>query len=226
MASAAHALRYWERKQEVVANNLANTSTDGFKAQRVFARLMDGMRPAAEATTDLTTGTLRQTGNGLDVAFEKEGFLVVSTPNGERYTRGGSLRISPDHKLVDADGNALLGIKGPITLQDGPVEIDHNGEVKQNGQMIDRLRVEAAPQGVELSREGHTLFVPPVGNRRLIAPEERTLKQGYLEDSNVNSIGSLVDMIAVQRAYASVQKVLVELDRAHETAATQLAKPV
>src|SRR5439155_1734850 len=67
MDAAASALRYWERKQEVVANNLANVSTDAFKGQRVFARLLDGMQPAAESSTDLATGELRQTGSPLDV---------------------------------------------------------------------------------------------------------------------------------------------------------------
>src|SRR4051812_19830270 len=66
--SASSALRYYERKQEIVANNLANVSTDGFKSQRVFAKLIDGIRPVAETSPDLATGNLRETGNTLDVA--------------------------------------------------------------------------------------------------------------------------------------------------------------
>src|ERR1051325_4214106 len=83
MDTAASALRYWERKQEVVANNLANVSTDGFKAQRVFARLLDGMHPAPDTTTDFSTGALKETGAPLDLALEKDGFFVVSTKAGE-----------------------------------------------------------------------------------------------------------------------------------------------
>ena len=97
MDSAAAALRFWERKQEIVANNLANVSTDGYKSQRIFAQLLDGMRPDPVTSSDMSTGTLRQTGNAMDVAVDGPGFFVVSTPNGERYTRGGTLRInSPD----------------------------------------------------------------------------------------------------------------------------------
>src|SRR5215218_8954994 len=96
MHSAASALRYWERKQEVVANNLANVSTNGFKAQRVFAKLLDGILPTAETGSDLATGTLRQTANPTDVAIDGPGFFVVSTPNGDRYTRGGTLRACSD----------------------------------------------------------------------------------------------------------------------------------
>ncbi len=227
LSSAANALRYWERKQEVVANNLANVSTDGFKAQRVFARLLDGFSPAADSGSDMSTGTLRQTGGPMDTAIEGPGFFVVSTPNGERYIRGGSLHLDDKHHLVDADGRPVLGEKtnGPLTLADGPVEIDRTGEVKQNGQVVDRLRMESAPKDAELQREGQSLWVPPA-TRQPLAASARNVKQGFLEESNVNSMSALVDMVAVQRSYASVQKAIVAMDQINETASTQLAKPL
>lgn len=225
MESAAGALRFWERKQEVVANNLANVSTDGFKAQRVFARLLDGILPVAETSSDLSTGSLKQTGNALDVALNGPGFLVVSTPAGDRYTRGGSLRLDEKHHLVDAEGRTLLGEKGPMTMGTGPVEIDATGQVKQSGQVVDRLKIETAPKGTELSREGEALWVPPA-TREVMKPDARAVKQGYLEESNVNSMGSLIDMVSIQRAYASVQKAIIELDHTNETVTTQLARPL
>jgi flagellar hook-basal body protein len=161
MASAASALRFWERKQEIVANNLANVSTDGYKAQRVFARLLDGILPVAETSSDLSTGSLKQTGNALDVALNGAGFFVVSTPAGDRYTRGGSLRLDEKHHLVDIEGRTLLGTKGPMTMGTGPVEIDATGEVKQNGQVVDRLKVEAAPKGAELTPGKNSGFHRP-----------------------------------------------------------------
>ncbi len=226
MDSAASALRYWERKQEIVANNLANVSTDGFKAQRVFAQLLDGVRPVAQATSDLSTGNLRQTGNVLDVAVDGEGFFVVQTPDGERYTRGGALRLDEKHQLVDTDGRALIGEKGtPLKLLSGPIEISKTGEVTQNGQIVDRLRMESAPKNAQLERQGETLWVPPT-TRAPMKPDARNVKQGYLEESNVNSMSALVDMVAVQRAYASVQKAIVEMDHANETITTQIARPL
>lgn len=226
MDSAASALRYWERKQEIVANNLANVSTDGFKAQRVFARLLDGVRPVAEATSDLSTGNLRTTGNPLDVAVDGNGFFVVQTPNGDRYTRGGSLRLDTKHHLVDTDGNPLLSDKGlPITLTDGPVQISKSGEISQDGRAVATLKMESAPKGAELSREGQSLWIPPA-TREVMKPDARTVKQGSVEESNVNSMSALVDMVAVQRAYASVQKAIVELDHADETISTQIARPL
>jgi flagellar basal-body rod protein FlgF len=225
MNSAASALRYWERKQEVVANNLANVSSTGYKAQRVFAKLLDGILPTAETSSDLSTGALRQTSNPTDVAIDGPGFFVVSTPNGERYTRGGSLRLDDKHQLVDGDGRQLLGVKGPIKLLDAPIEIEGNGTVKQNGQIVDTLRVELAPKGTDLQREGESLWVPPA-TKQVLALKERTVKQGYIEESNVNSMSALIDMVSVQRAYASVQKSVIEMDHMNETVTTQLAKPL
>jgi len=225
MNSAAHALKYWERKQEVVANNLANVSSNGFKAQRVFAKLLDGVLPAAETSSDLSTGTLRATGNPTDLAIDGQGFFVVSTPNGDRYTRGGSLRLDDKHHLVDADGRPLLGVKGPLKLLDAPIEIEGNGTVKQNGQIVDTLRIELAPKTGDLSREGESLWIPPATKQEM-ALKDRNVKQGYLEESNVNSMTALIDMVSVQRAYAAVQKSVIEMDRTNETVTTQLAKPL
>ena len=225
MHSAASALRYWERKQEVVANNLANVSTTGFKAQRVFAKLLDGIAPAAETGSDMATGTLRQTSSPTDVAVDGPGFFVVSTPNGERYTRGGSFRLNDKHQLVDNDGRPLLGVKGPLKLLDAPIEIEANGTVKQNAQIVDTLRMELPPKDGNLSREGESLWIPPATKTEMPL-KDRNVKQGYLEESNVNSMSALIDMVTIQRAYASVQKSVIEMDRTNETVTTQLAKPL
>src|SRR5690606_32401424 len=109
MKQAASAMRYWERRQEITANNLANVDTHGFKGERVFARMLgDGMGPVADTETDLRNGSLRQTGSPLDIAIGGDGFLVVETPQGERLTRGGSFRLDDTGRVVDARGNLLL----------------------------------------------------------------------------------------------------------------------
>ena len=225
MDSATSALRYWERKQEVVANNLANVSTVGFKSQRVFARLLDGMRPVAEAQSDLSTGNLKQTGNAMDVALDGPGFFVVNTANGERYTRGGTLSVDSKHFLVDTNGNQVLGTKGPMKLTDDPIQISSDGEVTQNGVKVDTLRVENTPKGTEPAREGNDLWVPGA-TKDIIAPKDRAVKQGYIEESNVNSMSALIDMVSVQRSYTSVEKAITTIDASNETIATQLAKPL
>src|SRR5690349_22774905 len=96
IAAAASALRYYERRQEIVANNLANADTDGFKAERVFARLIDEAHPAPDVATDFRRGTFKETGSALDLATDSDGYFVVSTTQGERLSRGGAFQLSPD----------------------------------------------------------------------------------------------------------------------------------
>jgi flagellar basal body rod protein FlgG len=229
LASAAASLRYWERRSEIVAHNLANASTDGFKAERVFARLLGSQGsalPAAQTATDLTAGTLRTTDNPLDVGVQGDGFLVVRTAGGERFSRGGSLQLDADRRLVDAAGNAVLGEQGPIVLPRGAaLRIAADGGVTMDGKPVDRLRLERAGAGAALAHEGGTLLVPDAG-RRAVPPGERRVRQGAVEESNVNPVSAMVDMIAVQRAYASVQKAVTTLDEVRGTAASDLGKPV
>jgi len=225
LSSAASALRYWERRQEVVANNLANVSTDGFKGERVFARMMGDALPVAQTATDQRAGTFRQTGNALDVAVENDGYLVVDTPAGERFRRGGSFQLDATRQLVDADGQALLGAKGPIRLPVGEVTIDGAGRVRVDGAEVAQLRLERTTPGASLLHDAGSLFIPDA-SRQPVPLAERKVRQGFIEESNVSSVGSLVDMIAVQRAYASVQKAVTTLDEIRGTAANDLGRPI
>jgi flagellar basal-body rod protein FlgF len=225
LSAAASALRYWERRQEVASNNLANVSTDGFKGERVFAQLLGKSLPTAATATDRTDGTLRETHNPLDLAITGDGFFVVDTPNGERFTRGGSFQIDASRRLVDAEGHPVLGQLGPITLPNGEVSIDTRGAVTVDGKPVDQLRLERAGDRAQLAHEGGTLFVPDAA-RRPVGAADRAVKQGVLEESNVSTVGSMVDMIAIQRAYASVQKAVTTIDSIRGTAANELGKPV
>jgi flagellar basal-body rod protein FlgF len=227
MTSAASALRYWERRQEIVANNLANVNTEGFKAERVFARMMGGALPVPDTATDWRAGSLKPTGAPLDLAVEGNGFFIVDTPAGERLTRGGSFRLDDSGRLVDANGHALLGEDGPISLPlpQGAVEIDAGGVVRVDGKEAGRLRIETTPPNVALAHEGGTLFVPDK-TRQPLPTESRTVRQGFLEDSNVNSVSTMVDMISIQRAYAAVQEAVTTLDGIRNTISNQLGKPV
>lgn len=225
ITSAAAALRYWERRQEVAANNLANTETSGFKAERVFARMIDDALPVADAETDFSVGALRPTNAPLDLALDGPGFYVVETPAGERWTRGGSFRLDEEGQVVDANGNALLTDSGPIVAGKGEVQIGRDGVVRVDGAEVGRLRVEAQPEGEVPAHEGANLFVP--GEQRQPLDEDaRAVRQGYVEESNVNTIDSMVDMISIQRAYASVQKSVTVLDEIRNTISNQLGKPV
>lgn len=211
MTRAAHALRYWESRQQVVANNLANVDTAGFKGERVFAEVFGDALPVANSATDLTNGALKQTDAPLDLALGGDGFFVVETAQGEQLTRGGSFRLDDGGRIVDANGNPLLGEAGEIVVPDGgEVAINSAGDIHVDGQEVGRLRVEAVPQGEPLEHAGGNLFI--AAGRQPIAEDARDVRQGYVEDSNVSSVGSLVDMISVQRNYTSVQRTIVTLD--------------
>lgn len=232
--NAVAALRYYERRQEVVANNLANVNTDGFKGERAFARLMsDGSTPAIETATDFRAGPITATGAPLDLAISGDGFFVAQTAQGERFTRGGSLRLDDARRLVDQGGHPLLAEPDAAGNGGGPVVVPADartitvsaaGIVNADGKDLGRLRLESVPAGTRLQHDAGGLFVPGAA-RTSVAPDARTVRQGAREESNVGSVAALVDMIAVQRAYASVQKVLTTIDSARSIAVSELAKP-
>jgi flagellar basal body rod protein FlgG len=225
MTRAASALRYWERRQEAVANNLANADTHGFRAERTFARALGDAIPVADTATDASAGSLNPTGNPLDFALGGDGYFVVSTPQGERLTRAGSFHLAEDGRLVDPSGNAVLGESGPLVIPPGTLTADTGGGLLVDGKRIGQLRVETVPAGTQMQHEAGTLFVPPAA-RTAVAPEQRSVRQGFLEDSNVNTVGSMVDLITVQRSYAAVQRTITTLDGIRHTISNELGKPV
>jgi len=231
MTSAAAALRYWERRQEVASNNLANVSTDGFKGQKVFAQMVEGALPAAEQATDFATGAIHSTGNPYDVALTGRNFLVVKTANGERLARGGELQVNEQGMLTDSAGNEVLGDGGPIRLTSkGKADLRSfaltgSGTVRVNDADVAQLRIETIPANTSPQREGNGLFVPPV-HRERVDPDTQPVRQGALEESNVNAISEMVDMISIQRAYTAVQKAMTTIDAARGTAVTELGRPV
>ncbi|HEY8470463.1 MAG TPA: flagellar hook basal-body protein [Longimicrobiales bacterium] len=220
---AAQALYYWERRQEVLANNLANAETDGFKGMRVFGRLVQDALLAPETATDFRQGTLTPTGGPLDLAIEGDGFFVVQTPAGERLSRGGALRLDEAGRLVDGAGRPLLGEDGPIVVPPGTVQIDAGGTVRVDGTEVGRLRVERLPEGAEPQRDAGTLFVP--GPVRVPVPEgERHVRQGFVERSNVDPLDSLVEMITVQRSYAAIERGIRVMDGVLERIANDIGR--
>jgi flagellar basal-body rod protein FlgF len=223
IASAASALRYWERRQEVASNNLANASTSGFKAERIFARLMGDSLPVPDGATDFREGPITTTGNPLDLALRGDAFFVVGTPQGERFTRGGTFGVDAKGFLVDTEGNQALGERGPIRISGREVAIDKTGLVVVDGMKIDRLRVESVPPGTALVHEAGTRWIPDA-SRTPVAHSARDVLQGHLEGSNVNTVSSLVDLISIQRNFANAQKVLSQLDGVRSTIVNDLAK--
>ncbi len=220
---------------QVVANNLANVNTAGFKAQREFYRsftasLTEAESPASMLTVsqavqqasnqfgilggthmDLSQGTLEMTGNDTDVALEGSGFFAVLTKNGVRYTRNGGFRLDKDRNLVTQQGDPVLsqqpaGRPKPIQIPSGAVTISPDGSVSVDGALVAKLRVEEFPSNTPLQQEGDTYVTAPDGAGKPAV--STTARQGALETSNSDPIRSTVALIDLQRTAQIMEKAL------------------
>ena len=182
--------------------------------------------------TDLHQGGLHETDHPLDVALSGPGFLVVQTPAGPRYTRGGALSVNQQGTLVSAGGFAVLGHGGPITVRSFKVTFGPRGEVQDNGRTIDTLNIVDFPKPYALVRESRGLFAPTNPEVQPEAAREVQVVGGTLEESNVNAVRTMVDMIDMLRKYAATHRAIQARDnslpssaiargvRSHPTAAT------
>ncbi len=204
---------------ELLANNLANVETGGFKADREFYSLYNSADagenpsngqfttlPVIESHwTDLRQGDLKNTGNPLDLAIDGEGFFAAQTPQGIRYTRNGNFRISSTGQLVTGEGHPILSKAGaPVTLQrELPVEITPDGTVQQAGRIPMKIDVVAfAPRTV--NKEGHNYFVALPGAARRATTS--AVHQGKLETSNVAAPESAVRLVSIMRQFEMLQR--------------------
>lgn len=203
IVDTGRSLSFHLRLQEITANNLANANTDAFKADRLTAHRVAGSdRLVPVQATDLEQGRLRDTGRTLDVALDGKGFLVVLTDRGERLTRGGSLRLDPAGRLVDPHGDPVLAKDGPVRVDGTAVQIDADGRVLVDGLETARLRLEDAEDPGTLLKEGFGRFRAD-GARVPVAPGTLAVRQGAIEDPNVDPVLGMVDLVTLQRAYTA-----------------------
>ena len=207
---------------DVVANNLANVNTAGYKAQKEFYRsfsasLHNGwLTPVNQAIndfgvlggsrTDLTAGSLDPTSNDTDLAIDGSGFFAVQTKAGVRYTRNGNFSLNTQRQLVDSQANPVLGQQGPIQVPSGKMTISTDGTVSVDGAIVDQLKIVDFPQGTALTAEGSTDFIAPAGAATPATGAQ--VRQGMLEGSNSNPIASAVSLIDLQRNAEMMQRAL------------------
>jgi flagellar basal-body rod protein FlgF len=238
---------------DVAANNLANSGTTGFKAQKEFYNAMQAqlaspsvsmaggaarMSPATSAInqavnsfsvlggakTDFAAGSLERTGSEMDVAVNGPGFITVAAPTGTAYTRNGSLSLGSHGELLSSGGAAVLGKNGPIQLPPGQVSIGSDGTISVNGAVVDQIQLaEFDPKTPPLA-VGASLFMAAPG-AQANPPASSSLQPGFLEGSNMNVVNGSVGLVGLQRNAEMLEKALTMFNNDfNRTAIEQIAK--
>ena len=220
---------------ELVANNLANLGTAGFRGQQAtFRSLVAGSgwvasNPLNAAVNDFgvlggsrvdrTSGNLITTGNPLDLAVAGGGFFEVQTDAGTVYTRNGGFHLTPAGKLVTGQGDAVLGQQGSITLPNGAVAVSGDGTISVEGNVVATIRLSEFAPDTSLTALGNALYSAPVGSA--LPPAASTIRQGMIEDSNVSPVEGVVQLISIQRNAEMMQRALTLFDSQFNQVAAQ-----
>jgi flagellar basal-body rod protein FlgF len=211
---------------ELLAHNLANLSTTGYRAEETtFRSLMTGRgavtRNAINAAVndfgvlngsrlDLSSGSTAPTGSPLDAAVTGKGFFTVQSGQDLCYTRNGNFHLTSAGQLVTSQGDAVMGEAGPITLPNGNVAISGDGTISVDGNVVDKLRLAEFASGTNLTPVGSATYSAPP-NSTLVAADS-TVEQGMLEGSNVSPTETVVQLIAVQRNAEMMGRAVSALD--------------
>lgn len=214
------------------SNNLANVNTNGYKREEVtfwemlYKNSADQTRAgkALKIITNHEQGPVKQTGNPLDFAINGEGFFKVMTENGPRYTRAGNFLVNSQGQLSTPGGDIVLGEGGPINIKGQDITVAEDGTISEDGVTVDHLAVVSFNDLDNLEKNGRNLFRPAGEDNNEIQVDNPSVKQGYLEASNVNTVKEMTELIDLQRAYASQQKVISSFDRMDELAITRLGR--
>lgn len=229
-------------QMEVVTNNLANINTRGFKRDMIFVnelnKNLESMQqpgletkihvPSSETVIDFSQGPMEGTGRPLDLAITGAAVLAVETPQGEAYTRDGRLTLSPEGILINMDGFPILGEGGPIQLDlqqssESEIVIGEAGDILIDGNVVDRLKVLAIEDPKNFKKIGGNLF-------QLDEPGELNpavnfaIKQGFLEESNVDPIAEMVAMIEISHFFESAEKMIRAQDRLLDKSVNEIGR--
>jgi flagellar basal-body rod protein FlgF len=224
---------------ELVANNLANIGTAGYRAQKAtFRSLLAGGDSVSRnflnaavndfgvlggSRIDFSSGNFTATGNPLDVAIAGSGFFALQSQQKLLYSRDGAFHRTSDGKLVTAQGDAVMGEQGPISLPNGAISVGADGTISVDGAIAAKLRISEFATGSVLSAAGKALYEAPAD--AAIPAKSSFVRQGMLEDSNVRAVEGVVDLISIQRNAEMMQRALTLFDsQLNQTAVQDLPR--
>lgn len=221
---------------DFLANNVANASTSGYKADREFYSLY--ISPDAQADpsstmpvierpwTDLSQGALHPTGNALDLALSGKGFFSVAGPHGTLYTRNGNFRLSANGQLITAEGYTVTGTGGKTLTAAGtsPIEVTSDGTVRQDGNVIGQLQVADFPANGELAKQGNNYFRVSDPSVQPGTAAGTAVEQGKLEASNSGTADAAVRLVGIMRQFEMLQKAVTMGNDMNKQAIEQVAK--
>lgn len=232
--SAQVALR---RQLDVIANNVANMNTVGFKGSRsVFAEALRKFGPSTRDEVsfvidkgtyiDFSAGPLNATGSSLDAAIDGEGFFRVQTPEGQFYTRDGRFARDPEGRLVTVTGHRVLDDGGaeimiPPNARD--IDIGLDGGISVDGVFVARIGVYRFEEPHRLTQRGDLLFAPADGQAAIPVDGPRIV-QGMVEGSNVQSVVEIARLIEVTRAYERSEQAISQADALMKDSATRIGR--
>jgi flagellar basal-body rod protein FlgF len=221
---------------DVAANNLANAGTPGYKGQDDFYRTYSAamgnsnLGPLNRAInnygvlggdiTNLDPGPIHHTGNPLDIALQGQGFLVVKTKAGDRYTRDGSLRLNAKGILTTQTGDPIMGLipkpngkpaEGPIPVPQGTISVGPSGLISVGGSIVGQLKIVDFPQGTRIMLDGDNYYSAPASAET--AATSPQVKQGALESSNVDPMSEVVSVILLERETQMLESAISSFDK-------------
>jgi flagellar basal-body rod protein FlgF len=218
-AIAASGMRARMESLDLLANNIANASTGGYKADREFyglyaapeswsADALSTMPVIERPWIDFAQGVIRPTGSPLDVALEGRGFFAVDGPGGPLYTRNGSFQMGSDGRLTSADGYNVRAAQGGAIRLDSrlPVEILDDGTVRQDGTVVGQLEIADFTSTAGLVKQGSNYLRPADPAARPVPPSGTVVGQGKLEASNTGNAEAAVRLVSVMRQFEMLQR--------------------
>ncbi len=241
--AAASGLRSRLEALDMLANNLANASTVGYKTDREFYSLYlspeasqapasgSPLRPATlpvieKAWVDLAQGTLEVTGSPLNLAISGPGFFAVAGPSGPLYTRNGDFRVSASNRLVTSEGHEVRTMEGNrLELQrETPIEVAADGTVTQAGQTLGRIAIVQFPQPAALAKVGQNYYSPTAESGPASATNRAEVQQGRLEASNVNPAETAIRLVTLMRQAEMLQKAISMSGEMNRKAVEEVAR--